>query len=88
MSIETSLLAGIAVGVAGVISIVKPLISSYLQRKMVQSLRVSLMREDGAVRTIELHGETGSAAIEKLMRDLMENKPMEAKDGENTSNAK
>lgn len=83
MSIELSLLTGIVAAAGGIVSLLKPLISSHLQKKMEESIIVSIKMKDGDTRTVELHGETGKEAIEKLLKGLTE-----AKNGDEATNPK
>ena len=72
MSIELSLLTGVAAAAISVISLLKPLISSFLQERIKRSVKVSIKINGLELRSFELHGETGEEAIKKLLNNLAE----------------
>lgn len=74
MDLEVSLIAGIAAAVSGLVSLLRPLVMSWLHRRAQESVTVTITGADGTVKSIQLQGESGDEAIKKLLNSLTENK--------------
>jgi hypothetical protein len=72
MSVSTGITAGVLAGLAGLIALLKPLLSS--ARRIRTEVTISVGGKDGVSKSVVLHGETGDEAIQKILKNLVEDK--------------